>query len=274
MSKKELLTIIVEKAAPKIRAFAEKAKQAWQSERARRCRDGLKWNNLRPKLKKAGRFIVDFTRAQPRTASFIYVCLFCVFSIEFLDLPIADLCLKNQNDTVWATISAVNPSGWWFPILLVIGTVYTVIAGLSLTTEAFERNLDKAKKTAFILLSLSVSSLLTVFFNILVGRYTPEFLETMHLYGFSSFRFRLTETSFPSFGVQSIWAVALAAAYQMPLFKKAFYAVAAVVSAALPLAGACFVSDAVMGAYVGVLMYSAARWMVSENRENTPLFTR
>lgn len=274
MNTKELLTIAKNKTARFARAAAGMARQMWQSEYAETIRNGLKPENLRPKLEKARDFIVKFTKEQPRTASFIYVSLFCVMSISFFDLPVARACLAKNANSLWSNIAAVNPSGWWFLILIAVGLGYTVAAGLSLTTDAFECNLDKAKKTLFVLLSLSLSSLFTVFFNILIGRYTPEFLETMHLYGFSSFRFRLTETSFPSFGVQSAWAVALAAGWCCSRFKKAFYAAAGVVTLALPLSGACFISDAVMGTYVAVIMYSAARWIVSENRENTPLFTR
>ncbi|HBO59249.1 MAG TPA: hypothetical protein DD624_05005 [Alphaproteobacteria bacterium] len=274
MNTKELLTTAKLKTVRAVRAVADITRRAWQSERAQEIRNGLRPENLRPKVMKTRDFIVKFTREQPRTAGFIYVSLFCVLSISFFDLPVAKACLAKNADGVWANIAAINPSGWWFLILAAVGLGYMVAAGLSLTTEAFERSLDKAKKTLFVLLALSMSSLFTVFFNILIGRYTPEFLETMHVYGFASFRFRLTETSFPSFGVQSAWAVALAAGWCCSRFKRLFYAFAALVTMALPLAGVCFVSDAVMGAYVAVIMYSAARWIVSENRENSPLFTR
>ena len=274
MKTHELLKKAKEKAAFAAHLIARKATEVRQSEHLARLKTALKPENLRPKAIKARDFIVNFTKEQPRTAGFIYVCLFCAFFITFLDEPIARARLAHRAESAWTTVAALNPSGWWFPILIAVGLAYTIAAGLSLTTEAFERNILKTKKILFVLLSLSMSSLLTVFFNILVGRYTPEFLETMHLYGFASFRFRLTETSFPSFGVQSIWAVALAAGGYCPNFKKAFIGVAAVMTAAYPIAADCFVSDAAMGAYIGILMYSAARWVVSKDRENTPLFTR
>lgn len=274
MKTHELLKKAKEKAAFAVRLIVRKAAEVRQSERLARLKTALKPENLRPKAIKARDFIVKFTKEQPRTAGFIYVCLFCAFFITFLDEPIARARLAHRAESAWTTVAALNPSGWWFPILIAVGLAYTIAAGLSLTTEAFERNILKTKNILFILLTLSMSSLLTVFFNILVGRYTPEFLETMHLYGFASFRFRLTETSFPSFGVQSIWAVALAAGGYCPNFKKTFIGVAAVMTAAYPIAADCFVSDAVMGAYIGILMHSAALWVVSEDRENTPLFTR
>lgn len=61
------------------------------------------------------------------------------------------------------------------------------VAGLSLTTEVFEKNLQKAHAVLFILLTLSLSSVVTLVINILAGRYTPEFLDTMRLYGFRPF---------------------------------------------------------------------------------------
>lgn len=274
MKTQELLIKIKERTLGAGRLIARKADEFLKSETAARLKNALKPENLRPALAKARDSVVAFTKEQPRTAGFIYVCLFCAFSITFLDEPIARGRLASRAGSVWANIAALNPSGWWFPILIAVGLVYTVAAGLSLTTEAFERHMAKTKKILFVLLTLSLSSLLTAFFNILVGRYTPEFLETMHIYGFSSFRFRLAETSFPSFGVQSVWAVALAAGAFCARCRNVFIGVAAVMSVALFMAADCFLSDAVMGAYIGILMYSAARWIVSEDRENSPLLTR
>ncbi len=274
MKTQELLIKIKEKTALAAQIAVRKANAFCQSERAVRLKNALKPENLRPALLKARDSVVAFTKEQPRTAGFIYVCLFCAFSITFLDEPIARGRLALRSESFWANVAALNPSGWWFPILIAAGLAYTVAAGLSLTTESFERNMTKTKKILFVLLALSLSSLLTVFFNILVGRYTPEFLETMDLYGFSSFRFRLTETSFPSFGAQSIWAVALAAGAFCARCRNVFIGIAAVMTVALFMSAECFLSDAVMGAYIGVLMYSAACWIVSENRENSPLLTR
>ena len=95
----------------------------------------------------------------------------------------------------------------------------------------------------------------------------------MHLYGFSAFRMRVTETSFPSFGAQSIWAVAVAAASFVPKFAKALYALACLVTISLVLTAQCYLSDAVMGTNVGIMMFFVAKWIVSENRENTPLIS-
>lgn len=236
--------------------------------------ENLKWQNLYPRLKKAAGILIVFTKEQPKTAAFIYVCLFCAFSINFLDRPFAAEQLNGADGGILQAISEYNPSGWWFVILIFLWLVYMAIAGLSLTTEAFEKNLIKARHIAFVLLTLSISSLVTLFLNILVGRYTPESLDTMNLYGFSAFRFRVSETSFPCFGTQSIWAVAMAAGSLVPLWaKRLFEAVAVIITLALILTANCFISDAVMGAYIGIMMYYVAKWIVSENRENIPLIT-
>lgn len=237
-------------------------------------REQLRWKNLRPKLETVCSAVKTFTKEQPRTAAFIYVCLFCSFSIAFLDAPLADAVLNRDRNRFLLILEDINPSGWWFLILSAVWLFFTVKAGLSLTTESFERSLANARMTAFILLTVAVSSAVTIFLNILIGRYTPYFMIKMDITGFSPFRFRLSEISFPSFGAQSIWAVACAAGHVLPKLKKAFYAAACVESAALPLTGMCFLSDAVFGAYIGVVMFSVARWIVSEERGNDPIFTR
>ena len=235
--------------------------------------NALKWTNLRPRLIRAKEIIVDFTKRQPKTAAFIYVCLFCAFSIGFLDKPIALSCLDSHDSGFWGFIAKINPVGWWFLILVILWLVYMAVAGLSLTTEAFEKNMIKAHSVLLILLALSVSSLFTLVLNILLGRYTPEFLETMRVYDFSALRFRVSETSFPSFGAQSIWVVAMAFGAFQPRFKKAFRVIAGFVTVALVLSAQCFLSDAVMGTYVGIIMYHATMWGISENRENFPLIS-
>lgn len=233
----------------------------------------LKWDNLRPRLIRAKEIIVVFTKEQPKTAAFIYVCLFCAFSINFLDKPFALSCLNDEKEGFFYYLAEINPSGWWFLILIALWLVYMAVAGLSLTTEVFEKNLQKAHAVLFVLLTLSLSSLVTLVINILAGRYTPEFLDTMHLYGFSAFRFRVTETSFPSFGVQSLWAVIMASAYFLPQIRKLLYALAGLMTLSVVFTAQCFLSDAVMGAFIGIMMYYAAQWIVSENRDNIPLIS-
>lgn len=231
----------------------------------------LKWKNLQPKLVRAKEIMVAFTKQQPKTASFIYVCLFCAFSIGFLDKPFALSVLTSSRNGFFYRLAELNPGGWWFLILIMLWLIYMAIAGLSLTTEVFEKNIIKARAVLFILLALSLSSLITLVLNILTGRYTPEFLETMNLYGFSAMRFRVSETSFPSFDVQSIWVMAMAAGVYLPHIKKWFFCIAGIMTLAAVLSARCFISDAVMGTYIGIIMYYAAAWIVSENRENFPL---
>lgn len=239
----------------------------------KKAADFLKWTNLRPRLIRAKEIIVVFTKDQPKTAAFIYVCLFCAFSINFLDKPFALSCLNDETEGFFHTLADINPSGWWFLILIALWLIYMAVAGLSLSTEVFEKNIQKAHAVLFVILTLSLSSLVTLVINVLAGRYTPEFLDTMHLYGFSAFRFRVTETSFPSFGVQSLWALATAAAYFMPKIRRLLYTAAFFITLSVVFTAQCFISDAVMGAFIGIMMYHTAQWIVSENRENIPLIS-
>ena len=233
----------------------------------------FKWQNLRPRLIRAKEILVVFTKEQPKTAAFIYVCLFCAFSIGWLDEPCALTALKTSEKNLLSLLAQINPSGWWFFILIALWLIYMASAGLSLTTEVFEKHLMKARAVLFILLTLSLSSVVTLFLNVLTGRYTPEFLETMSISGFSALRFRVSETSFPSFDVQSAWAVAMASAVYLPRFKRWLFGGASVISIALVATAHCFISDAVMGAYIGIMMYFVAKWIVSEDRENFPLIS-
>ncbi len=247
--------------------------RALKSPAVRQAADSLRWGNLRPRLVRGGEIVAAFTREQPKTAAFIYVCLFCAFSIGFLDEPFAAARLSAPQQGNLSVLADLNPSGWWFLILAGLWLFYMAVAGLSLTTDVFEKNMVKARAVLFVLLTLTLSSGVTLALNIVAGRYTPEFLDTMHLYGFSAFRFRVSETSFPSFAVQSLWAVVVAAASFWPKIRWYLYALAALTTLSTVIAAQCFISDAVMGTYIGVMMYFVARWIVSENRENIPLIS-
>ena len=207
----------------------------------------LKEQKLKERFLTAKEIIVSFTVKQPKTAAFIYVCLFCAFSIGCLDRPFAASRLASSADGFWFYVAKLNPAGWWFLIFVILWLVYMAIAGLSLTTEVFEKNLVKARAVLFILLALSLSSATTLLLNILTGRYSPEFLDTMNLYGFSAMRFRVSETSFPSFDVQSIWIIAMAAGSYLPRAKRWFFAIAGMITLSQILTAGCFISDAVMG---------------------------
>lgn len=233
----------------------------------------LKEQKLKERFLSVKEMIVSFTVKQPKTAAFIYVCLFCSFSIGCLDKPFAASRLIAPADGFWHYVAELNPAGWWFLIFMLLWLIYMAVAGLSLTTDVFEKNLIKARAVLFILLALSLSSFVTLFLNILTGRYPPEFLDTMNLYGFSAMRFRVSETSFPSFDVQSIWIVAMAAGSYLPRVKRWFFLIAGIITLSQILTAACFISDAVMGTYIGIIMYYATKWIVSENRENSPLIS-
>lgn len=259
-----------EKVKPRLRSAVERISSSGV---LKKTAEFIKRQDLKARLTDAKEILVSFTKRQPKTAAFIYVCLFCSFSIGFLDKPFALSRLKDPGSGFWQILVGLNPSGWWFLILIALWLAFMCIAGLSLTTEVFEKNMTKARAVLFILTALSLSSLVTFLLNILTGRYIPEFLESMNLYGFSSMRFRLSETSFPDFGVQSIWVVAIAARTYLPRVRKVFYCFAGLVTLASVLTARCFISDAVMGVYIGVVMYCAAKWIVSENRENFPLIS-
>lgn len=247
-------------------------KQVEDSPAAQNVKTTLSWSNLKPRLEKYRDDLAVFTREQPKTAAFIYVCLFCAFSIRFLDRPFALWRLKNQPNAFFDAVSVLNPSGWWFFILLFLWLFFMAVAGLSLTTDAFEKNLVKARMVAFIFLTLALSSALTLFLSALTGRYAPALLGE-NLYGFVAFRFKAEETSFPSFAVQSIWAVMTAAGSFYPQAARILWGIAAFVTFCVIMAAGCFLSDAVMGAYIGIMMYFTAEWLISRNRENSPLIS-
>lgn len=256
-------------------SYMEKAKNVLfnikNSKNFQKLAEKCKWKNISPHYQNAKRILANFTIKYPKTAAFIYVCLFCSFSIRFLDEPFASAGMNSEQDSLFYHLAELNPSVWWFVILIALWLIYMAIAGLSLTTDLFEKNLEKARCVLFILLTLSLSSLLTLVLNILIGRYPPEYMETMQIYGFSAFRFRVAEISFPSFATQSLWAVIVSFASFVPRFAKLLFTFALLMTLSLVLTAHCFISDAVMGAYIGIMMYHVAQWIVSD--KNMPLIT-
>ena len=223
-----------------------------------------------PFLKTCKERVLYFSKHDPQTTAFVFVCLFCAFSIEFLDKAFALFFLKHEFFDLFRAVATINPAGWWFIILGALWLIATIYAGYCAKPEIFRELSQKAYCVVFVLMTLTISSVITIFLNILAGRYDTQALLKDGLYGFSSLS---SGVSFPSWGAQTIFAVLLASGELYPHLKKRLTQIAFAVCICLILSGRYFISDVVLGAYVGIMGFFIARWLVSETRENEKLLT-
>lgn len=232
--------------------------------------NGTVRRNAAPFCKKLSERVFYFAKHDPQTTTFVFVCLSCAFAIEFLDKAFALFFLKHEFFDIFRAVAILNPSGWWFVILGALWLIATMYAGYSSEPEIFKKLSKKAYYIVFVLMTLTISTVMTVFLNILAGRYGTDALLKEGLYGFSSLS---SGVSFPSWGAQSICAVMLAAGELYPHLRRRFAYIAGGVCLCLMLSGRYFISDVILGAYIGVMAFFIACWLVSETRENEKLLT-
>ena len=106
----------------------------------------------------------------------------------------------------------------------------------------------------FVFLAVAVSGLLNTLIKVVVGRTRPSALFNDGAYGFVPFTHVYLTNSFPSGHSQAAFAAMTALALVFPRYDIAFIAIAVLVAASRVLTTVHFLSDAVMGAWLGVVV--------------------
>ena len=110
------------------------------------------------------------------------------------------------------------------------------------------------RKGLFVFLSIIFSGVLLNIFKTMIGRLRPRFFLADSTYGFQPFNFDFGMNSFPSGHSQTIWALMVSLALLYPRLTIPFVSFAALVAASRVLVAAHYVSDVLMGSYLGTIL--------------------
>lgn len=189
-------------------------------------------------------------------ASLVVVALACLAAIANIDKPVALFVhdwLDEDARTVFHLTSKIGEGYVWYGAG--VAALLAAVLGRSLcrlaATEALWWRIQRA--ALFFLSAHLLASALVPVIKVLFGRKRPRFLFNQDFYGFAPFTFRFGEVCFPSGHTQTIVTALVALAFILPDRRVVLpmAGLALLVGASRILVGAHYVSDVLMGAYVG-----------------------
>jgi len=178
------------------------------------------------------------------------VLLLIVLSYFFLDIPVSLYC-KGLNKSIVDFFGIVTEFG--------ISTWYLVGSfALFLFYRFFQRRPLYAHRALFLFSSIAVSGIVSNTLKVLIGRYRPEMFFERGLYGinffnFSFFNFSHGLTSFPSGHTATTFSLAWALSLFFPHTRVPLFCFAVMVGASRVIITSHYLSDALGGAYVGIM---------------------
>ena len=174
-----------------------------------------------------------------------------------IDRPLA-LALKasEDSDTIafFRVVTDVGKGLHWFVAAALLWAYAQIAAQLALLVEVERRFRHIARSALFMLCALAAAGVANSVLKWIIGRLRPRYLFEDGAYGFVPFSMDFGALSFPSGHTQTIWTFATALLLVLPRYDLAYLAIAVLIGASRVMVTAHYVSDVIMGAYVGIAM--------------------
>ena len=216
----------------------------------------------------ARRFLCDQarrTRMHPLSWMTAYAATLILLGYALLDRPLAfwlKTHVSGDFEGFWKTVTTLGLGAVW----LVPSGALTLCLLLAWRAAPLLDMRAKLARAAwipgFVFLSVAGSGLLNSLIKTLVGRTRPRLLFDEGVYSFVPLSHAYVTNSFPSGHSQAAFAAMTALTLIFPRYDIAFMAVAVLVAASRVLTTVHFLSDAVMGAWLGmVVTVLIHRWL-------------
>lgn len=170
-----------------------------------------------------------------------------LLSYFFLDIKIARFLHASVNLQINHIANLVSNFGVGGYYLL--GFFILFLAG-----NFIFKNQRISRESLFLFLSVAIPGLICDLLKMLFGRGRPVMLFDHHLYGFYFLKFHSTLWSFPSGHATTIAGVMVALSLLYPRRWPVFFTVIILVSLSRLVVEAHFLSDVMMGGYLGALI--------------------
>lgn len=197
------------------------------------------------------------TRRWPLTWMTVYAFGLIVLGYVLLDRPLAfwfKARVSGEFEGFLKTVTTLGLGGVW---LVPSGLAVVVILLAWRAAPLLEMRARLARAAwvpGFVFLSVALSGLLNTLIKVLVGRVRPRGLFEDGVYGFVPLTHAYLTNSFPSGHSQAAFAAMTALTLVFPRYDIAFIAIAVLVAASRVLTTVHFLSDAAMGAWLGVVV--------------------
>jgi membrane-associated phospholipid phosphatase len=200
--------------------------------------------------------------------SFVAVSIFCILSYFFLDRPLALWINRNVNAT-WSSfffvVTHLGRAEVWFGLA---GLFLLIGYGLKFRARSLRQsgqttdNLSSLEENGkaifraglFLLAALIGAGIAVNVIKLIVGRYRPLYFVSNNIYGFKPFDITFVLNSFPSGHAQAIFTAMTSLFLLYPRYVLPYGLVALLVFLSRPFLGVHFLSDVVMGAYIGIVI--------------------
>jgi len=196
------------------------------------------------------------SRGRPLLWTTLYAALVIALGYVALDRPLAwwaKAHVTGEAEGFWKTVTTLGLGGIW---LVPSGLIWV---GLMLAWRAAPLQEVRARLgrmawvPGFFFVAVAGSGLLNTLIKVLIGRTRPKMLFEDGVYSFVPLTHAYATNSFPSGHSQAAFAAMTALTLIFPRYDIAFITVAVLVTASRVLTSVHFLSDAVMGAWLGAV---------------------
>jgi membrane-associated phospholipid phosphatase len=191
--------------------------------------------------------------------SFAAVTLFSVIGYAQIDIPVAIWCKSLDIGIldVFEGISKWGESTWYL-----LGAL-----GLFVYFRQIRRHPLYANRALFVFASVAVSGVGTLFVKWIFGRFRPRMYFSEGLYGFNFFNPSEDMNSFPSGHAATAMSFSLALSFLFPRYRVPLCCVGLLVAVSRTVTTAHFLSDTVMGCWIGIVTVCLLHQVVLRRRE-------
>ena len=199
-------------------------------------------------------------RIQYTLFSVLFMIIIYILCYQFLDQPLA-LWLKGHEQT-WQTVAIIV--GHFSSPIIWFSLACTVFA-ISLLTQKLQLITQKTYYLAMIFsTSIFLAYLVASVLKVTLARYRPELLFSQHLYGFHFFSLKHAYNSTPSGHITGTFAAlfSLATLINKKSTTWLLMGLATVLAIFRVMSLAHYLSDVILGAYIGTLACYYAHYLL------------
>ncbi|MEQ8228867.1 MAG: phosphatase PAP2 family protein [Rhodospirillales bacterium] len=202
------------------------------------------------------------------TAGFIAAAVLSGLAMAFLDEAAAryfrEAFNADERRFFGHTVGALGKPEFYFTAAaLIAGVCWILRRRLNDGSERLRRMMHGA---LFVIFSIAAAGILVNALKFIIGRMRPRELLENGVSGFIPFNTDFGMNSFPSGHSQMVWSLAVSVLLIFPRLWPVLFAFATAVAASRFLASVHFVSDVVMGSYLGAVVPLLLKHYVYDRR--------
>lgn len=208
-----------------------------------------------------------YSRRFPLTVAFALICILCALALLYVDYPLARFVGRQAGPGLLKVFTLITWFGnvvFWQAGAFLVMVVLFLVAWKRRFAEAPQWSRELPLRALYFFVSLASGSLVVFTMKEMVGRLRPSFIIHHIVPAPGNFLQYHEALSFPSGHSANAFAAATALGFLFPRQRWIFYAAAALVGLSRIILNVHFVSDVLMGGYVGFAAAALVRrWFES-----------